>query len=203
MGNSDIKLPPPKEYGDVSLESVLSTRRSRRHFNTRAIGLGAVSQILWASYGTNKSRKTSPSAGGLYPLIIYLVVVNVDKLDAGLYRYDPGAHTLFVCHGRDIRKELCDAAFHQEMILDAPASLVYTTTFNRVASRYGDRGINRYIPMDVGHSGQNVYLQVEALGLGTCAIGAFNDERVKDVLELPAEEHPLYIMPVGYTSASE
>lgn len=57
--------------------------------------------------------------------------------------------------------------------------------------------------MDIGHSGQNVYLQVEALGLGTCAIGAFDDERVRSVLELPAEEHPLYMMPVGYTAALE
>jgi SagB-type dehydrogenase family enzyme len=88
------------------------------------------------------------------------------------------------------------------MILNAPASLVYASIFTRVANRYGDRGINRYIPMDIGHSGQNVYLQVEALGLGTCAIGAFNDERVHDVLELPAEEHPLYIMPVGHTTVS-
>jgi nitroreductase len=51
--------------------------------------------------------------------------------------------------------------------------------------------------MDLGHSAQNVYLQSESLNLGTCAIGAFNDELVTKVLQLPDNEAPLYIMPVG------
>lgn len=201
MRESIVKLPPPRNYGDVSLESVISTRRSRRNYHTRAIELRIAGQILWASYGSNKARRTSPSAGALYPLTIYLVAGNVDDISAGLYRYDPEEHTLYLRHNRDIRTALCDAAFHQKMLQDAPASLVYTTVFDRVSQRYGDRGINRYIPMDIGHSAQNVYLQAEALGLGTCAIGAFDDDRVQSVLELPAEEHPLYMMPVGYTDS--
>jgi len=52
--------------------------------------------------------------------------------------------------------------------------------------------------MDLGHSAQNIYLQVEALHLGTCAIGAFIDNKVSQVLQLPTEEEPLYLMPVGH-----
>ena len=203
MQQSVVKLPAPKNYGDVSLESVLSTRRSRRNYLDRAIELHMAGQILWACYGINKSRRTCPSAGGIYPLIVYLVAGNIDTLSVGLYRYDPETHTLHTLHNRDIRTDLSSAAFYQAMLRDAPASLVYTGIYDPVASRYGERGIHRYIPMDIGHSAQNVYLQAEALGMGTCAVGAFHDERVKKVLGLPSREHPLYMMPIGYTSLLE
>jgi nitroreductase len=51
--------------------------------------------------------------------------------------------------------------------------------------------------MEIGHSAQNVYLQAQALGLGACAVGAFTDDSVKRLLELPESEEPLYLMPVG------
>ena len=51
--------------------------------------------------------------------------------------------------------------------------------------------------MEAGHAAQNVYLQAEALGLGTVVIGAFRGEPVKRVPGLPEDEEPLYIIPVG------
>ncbi|GAJ01070.1 unnamed protein product, partial [marine sediment metagenome] len=61
---------------------------------------------------------------------------------------------------------------------------------------YGNRG-ERYVHIEVGHAGQNIYLQATALGLATVAIGAFNDEQVREVLQLDKQYKPLYIMPVG------
>ncbi|MDP2991722.1 MAG: nitroreductase family protein, partial [Kiritimatiellota bacterium] len=63
--------------------------------------------------------------------------------------------------------------------------------------RYGKRGTN-YVYMEVGHVGANVHLQAEAMGLGSCMIGAFDDSGIAAVLSLPMEHEPLYIMPVGY-----
>ena len=83
------------------------------------------------------------------------------------------------------------------MIQDAPFSIFYSAVYSRITDRYGDRGRERYVCMDLGHSAQNVYLQAEALKLGTCAIGAFNDEMVKNVLKVQEPEVPLYIMPIG------
>ena len=61
----------------------------------------------------------------------------------------------------------------------------------------GEKGV-RYAHMEVGHVGQNIYLQAEALGLGTVVIGAFRDLAVSKSLRLPEKHRPLYVMPVGY-----
>ena len=203
-----VKLPPPRTSGDLSLEITLINRRSRRYFQTSTLSPFEISQILWAAYGlkepyrgrqfTGRANRTCPSAGALFPLEIYLAAGDVVDIPAGFYRFMSDEHSLKLIHDKDLREDLCTAALQQEMIRDAPASLIYIAIESRVISRYGERGIVRYIPMDIGHSAQNVYLQVEALGLGTCAVGAFNDEAIKQVLDLPEEEIPMYIMPVGY-----
>jgi SagB-type dehydrogenase family enzyme len=64
--------------------------------------------------------------------------------------------------------------------------------------RYGERGM-RYVHMEVGHVGENVYLQARSMGLDTVAIGAFHDDEVSKVLKLPEKHKPLYLMPVGYS----
>lgn len=91
---------------------------------------------------------------------------------------------------------LADAALGQAFIARAPVSLVFSAVFTRTTGRYGERGIN-YVYMEAGHAAQNVYLQAEASGLGTCAVGAFDDQDVKNIVQMPGEERPLYIMPVG------
>jgi len=62
--------------------------------------------------------------------------------------------------------------------------------------KYGKRG-RRYVHMEVGHAAENVYLQAEARGLGTLIMGAFNDEQVQVVLDLPADHQPIGLMPIG------
>ena len=97
----------------------------------------------------------------------------------------------------DIRNELSTAALGQRMVREAPVSVLYSAVFSKMTARYGERGI-RYTYIEVGHSAQNVYLQAEALGLGTVAIGAFDDSSVRQILKLSEYEEPLYIMPIGY-----
>ncbi len=74
--------------------------------------------------------------------------------------------------------------------------IVICALYERTLKRYGARG-ERYVHIEVGHAGQNVYLQATALDLATVAIGAFDDEQVGRVLGLDKEYKPLYIMPVG------
>lgn len=201
-------LPTPNKDGNLTVEEALSKRRSHRHFQNRAISVTELSQVLWASYGVTMPRedysflrgglRTAPSAGALYPLEIYVLVGNVKNMEQGVYKYISEKHKMERTIDKDIRENLCNAALNQEMIQKAPAVLVYSAVFSRTENKYGDRGRERYVYMEVGHSAQNVYLQVESLHMGTCAIGAFDDEKVKEIMQLPAREEPLYIMPIGY-----
>jgi SagB-type dehydrogenase family enzyme len=197
-----IHLPDPALASNISVEEALQNRRSVREFKT-----DEVSQILWAAYGINEPRsnpaflrgglRTAPSAGALYPLDIYLVCGNVTGLLPGIYKYISEDHSLELVSEGDVRKDLGKAALEQDFIEVAPISLVYVAIFNRTTQKYGDRGRERYVCMDLGHSAQNVYLQAYALNLGTCAMGAFTDKMVSMVMLLTDREEPLYIMPVG------
>lgn len=203
----EIQLPGPRLESNFSIEEVMLKRRSHRNFVKSSISLHDLSQILWAAYGITKpddSRaifrggfRTAPSAGATFPLDVYAVVGNVKDLEQGVYKYISDGHKLAKVIDDDLRADLAKAALNQEMIEDAPASLFFTAIFERTMQRYGDRGRERYVCMEMGHVGQNVYLQAEALGLGTCAIGAFNDTKVAEVMQLTSEEEPLYIMPIG------
>ena len=200
-------LPSPKTDGDVSVEKALMNRRSHRHFQNKAISANQLSQILWAAYGITLPRpghrdlrgglRTTPSAGATFPLEIYAIIGNVEGIEPGVYRYISEEHKIVRTIDRDVRSELTEAALRQGMVRDAPASVFFSAVFSRATGRYGERG-RRYVYMEIGHSAQNVYLQAEALGLGTCAIGAFSDSRVSQLLQLPSNEEPLYLMPIGY-----
>jgi len=207
-----IKLPPPALDGSVSVERCLAQRRSIRRYSSRPLTLAEVSQLLWAAYGVTEPMpnvrglsgglKTAPSAGGLYPLELYVVAGNVTSLEPGIYRYRPETHDLILIQAGDRREPLARAALGQTMVRDAPASLVYSAVFSRTTGKYGSRGRQRYVCMDLGHSAQNVYLQCGSLGLGTCAVGAFDDAGVRKVVPLADAEEPLYIMPVGHLPAA-
>ena len=199
-------LPSPKTDGTVSVEKALANRRSHRMFQNRELSAEQLSQILWAAYGitipmSNRPSgglRTTPSAGALFPLEMYVVVGNVADVETGLYKYVSKEHKIVRTRDRDVRAELSAAALNQVMIKDAPITVVYTAVFDRITTRYGERGRERYVFMEIGHSAQNVYLQAEALGLGTCAIGAFQDDKVSESLGLAEEEKPFYLMPTGY-----
>ena len=193
-------LSSPKTKGSISVEEALVSRRSRRSFNDTALSIDQLSQILWAAYGISDGNnlRTSPSAGALYPLEIYAVIGNITGIEPGVYKYISREHKIIRKISTDVRDELSAAALNQSMIKDAPLTVVYTAVFDSVIERYGDRGRERFVFIETGHSAQNIYLQAEALGLGTCAVGAFTDDKVSELLELPTDEIPLYIMPVGH-----
>jgi len=193
-----VRLPPPDRTGTAPLESLLDRRHSTREFADRPLDLGTVSQFLWAAGGVHRSggRRTIPSAGALYPLEIYLVAGAVSGLGAGVYRYGPRSHTLALTTEGDMRVRLTASAVGQRWMITAPAVLVVAAEYERTTGKYGERGI-RYAQIEVGAVAQNVYLQAEALGLGTTLVGAFDDAEVAQVLGLPAEHRPLGLLPVG------
>jgi len=193
-----IGLPEPRFDSDMSIEKGLLQRRSIRSFAEESLTLQELAQMMWAAQGVTDIRglRTAPSAGATYPLELYAVTGEVDELGPGVYRYDPDEHRLLKTMEGDRRAQLADAALGQRFVEEAAVVFVLTAVYERTTIRYGDRGV-RYVHMEAGHAAQNVYLQATSMGLATVVVGAFVDERVAEILGLPENEQPLYIMPVG------
>lgn len=187
-----ISLPPPHVQGEMSLEETLAQRRSVRTFQTRPLTREEISQLLWALQGITDPRgfRTAPSAGALYPLEVYLV------LPEGWYHYQAKDHLLELIGEGDLRQALCAAGLNQEPLRDAPALFVVAAVVERTRVKYGERA-ERYVHLEAGHAAENLLLQATALRLGAVTIGAFDDEKVAEVLRLPADHTPLYLIPVG------
>jgi len=202
MQNSEtdiIQLPAPNYKSHISVEEALQKRRSVRDYSKEPLSLSEVSQILWAAQGiTDKTYglRTAPSAGALYPIEVYLVAANVAELTEGIYKYDPRGHTLKKTAEGDKRNEISNAALKQDAIENSSAIILITAIYERTSVKY-DKRTERYVNIEVGHVGQNIYLQAVSLGLGTVMIGAFNDDVLKKVLNLPVNEFPLAIYPLG------
>ena len=197
-GKTIIALPAPELNGSTSIEQALLERRSVREYRNEPLSLPEIGQLLWAAQGITSpsGKRTAPSAGALYPLELYLVAGDVEDLRAGVYKYIPHDHVLKEITPGDKRIELTNAALKQESIQKAPAVIVLSAVYERTRVKYGDRG-DRYVHMEIGFAAQNIYLQAEALELGTVFIGAFYDESVKKILGMQDDEGPLGIMPLG------
>ena len=201
--SAQIHLPSPSRKGSMPLEEAIARRKSIRNFAPQPISQSQLSQILWVAQGTSDTswKRTVPSAGATYPLEVFIVcgANGVEQISEGIYHYNADSHSLTLHHRGDVRFELARAALDQEFIYEAPVDIVICAIYERTMRRYGSRG-ERYVHIEVGHAGQNIYLQATALGLGTVAIGAFHDESVREVLRLDRQYRPLYIMPVGRPS---
>jgi SagB-type dehydrogenase family enzyme len=196
---SKIVLPKPRYKSAVSVEEAILKRRSVRNYIDKSLKIEDISQLLWSAQGiTDERRKfrAAPSAGALFPLEVFLVVGNVSSLEDGIYRYDPFNHAITKLIEGDYRNDLSLAALGQSCVKNGAISIVFAGVYDRITKKYGERGIV-YTYMEAGHAAQNVYLQAEALGLGTVVVGAFMDDKVKKVIGMKEKETPLYILPVG------
>lgn len=197
-----MKLPKPIFKGSLTVEEALKKRRTIRSFKKKALSLNQFSQLLWAGYGiTEGFRRTVPSAGALYPLDLYVAVGRdcVELIEEGVYHYIPDDHSISLQKGEDVRLEIARASLFQSWIADAPVCFIITVEYHRITIKYGERGI-RYAIMEAGHIAQNIFLQAEALGLGAGIVGAFHDEKIIQIADLPKNHQPLLLMPVGYKS---
>lgn len=197
-----MRLPAPMFDGDISVERAIKRRRTVRSYSSDPITLAHLSQILWAAQGITEDggfKRAAPSGGALYPIDVYAVVGQggVQGLKGGIYRYDPSGHSLEERAGTEARVDVAKAALGQMWAADAPLILVLTAEYQRITVKYGERG-KRYAMIEVGHIGQNIFLQCHALGLSAGIIGAFDDNKVARAVIAKKNHEPLVIMPVGW-----
>lgn len=126
-------------------------------------------------------------------------MVGNSDLASGVYHYVCKGHSLEIVKEGDHRKQLRQASLDQEPVENCALDIVIAAIYHRTTVKYGDRGRDRYVPMEAGHVAENICLQAQSLGLGTVTIGAFYDDHVREVIAAPAECVPLYVMPVGRT----
>ncbi len=200
-----VKLPEPKITGTMSVEQAINDRRSVRRYTNESLTLQDVSQLMWAAQGItdNKTKfRTVPSGGHTFPLEVYILVGknSVKGLNEGVYHYNPFNNTLEQILGNDVRPELSQAANGQPWVKEAPVDIIITGNYQKMIDKYKDEKLStRFVDMEAGHAGQNIYLESESLNLATVALGSFKDDQVHQILNIPSNENTLYIYPVGHS----
>ncbi|HWR40536.1 MAG TPA: SagB/ThcOx family dehydrogenase [Patescibacteria group bacterium] len=209
-GETHLVLPLPTEIdaGEVNLtlplQQAIERRVSLRRYSGEALSLAQLSYLLWSTQGVRRIQgtaatlRTVPSAGARHALETYLLVNRVNGLEPGLYRFLPLEHQLAVVNlAPDMAEQVTDACLKQKFVRESAVTFIWTAVPYRMTWRYSERGY-RYLHLDAGHVCQNLYLAAEALDAGVCAIAAFQDERLNEVLGVDGEgEFAIYVATVG------
>jgi SagB-type dehydrogenase family enzyme len=205
-GRRIIPLPDPKklDLGHVDFRELMERRRSVRDFSEKPLTLEELSWLLWSCQGVKEvlgrsaTLRTVPSAGGRHPFETYVLTNRVEGLEPGLYRFLATGHELQEENLEEgIADKIAEACYRQRFVKTCAATFIFTAVAYRTYWRYGERGY-RYMHLDAGHVCQNLYLAAEAIGGGACAIGAFYDDELNDLLGLDGvEQYTIYIAPTG------
>jgi SagB-type dehydrogenase family enzyme len=191
------------EKFDLGLVSAMENRRSRRNYTEAPLSFEEISFLLWATQGVRFNAgeyafRIVPSAGCRHALETYLAIFNVEGIEQGVYRYLPLSHELlFEFKEQKLKDKMIKATFGQLFAGQSAVTFIWTTIPYRMEWRYG-MDSHKVIAMDAGHVGQNMYLACEAISVGTCAIGAYDQEYLDDLLRLDGKyEFSIYLAPVG------
>lgn len=197
-----ISLPEPSFAWGLDFGQIIQRRRSIRDYRETPLSLKELSNLLWATQGLTGRRpspwyRTVPSAGALHPIDTYLVINRVNGLPSGIYFFKVEEFYLQEIKRGDFSREIARAALGQEMAMTAAVVFAWVAVIERCRQKYRQRAY-RYIYLDCGHIGQNLYLAATAMNLGCCAIGAFFDDEVNALLEVDGrEETAIYLASVG------
>ena len=183
-----------------SLLSLLKTRQSRRNFDDSSLSLEVLSYLLWACEGVRENRgkysfRTTPSGGARHPLDVYVFARRIEGLKVGFYRYLPLEHSLVLEREGDDSERLDKALLGQ--VWNSACVIMWAAVPYRSEWRYG-KAADKLVALDAGHSCQNLYLACESLGLGTCALGAYDQQKLDAYIGLDGEDmFALYAAPIG------
>jgi len=201
-----IDLPRPETLSipPLDLRAAIERRRSVRSYIREPIALEELSFLLWCTQGVQQVHRdqatfrTVPSAGARHAFETYLLVNDVEGFGPGLYRYLALSHRLQQVNPDPlVSHRVTSACFDQQFILRSGAVFIWTAVPYRMTWRYGERGY-RDLHLDAGHVCQNLYLAAEAIGCGVCAVAAFEDDMINNILGLNgADQFVIYLATVG------
>jgi SagB-type dehydrogenase family enzyme len=201
FGAEAIRMPAPVTKGTMSVEEALQNRRSTRKFANRSLELAQISQLLWAGDGMNnpQGKRTAPSGKATYPMDLYLVAGErgVNGLAPGIYHYQVADQALEPVAKGEFRAAVAKACNSQVWMTEAPVILVISGDYKRSEVKNGDKAL-LFTHIEAGLIAQNIFLEVESLGLGAGIAGGMNDKALGEALKLPPANIPFLVMPVGY-----
>ncbi|MCL1934955.1 MAG: SagB/ThcOx family dehydrogenase [Defluviitaleaceae bacterium] len=197
--NEDVKLDKEKD----SFLHTLLTRKSTRSFSTKGVSLEILSSLLSISFGLKNSKKifrTYPSAGGRYPVEVYVAVNNGVDIENGTYHYNILHNKLELINKKNPLEKIKYYYKSQNIENNFPILIIFSCIFERTMEKYGERGY-KYALLDMGHMGQNLYLTATYLNMGVVAFGQsdFEDNVLDEFLNLKnGNEDVMYSFAVGY-----
>jgi SagB-type dehydrogenase family enzyme len=200
-----FELPAPELQDSESLVGCIEARRSVREYTKAPLPLGVLSQLLWSAQGVTGAdqKRSTPSAGGLYPLHLQIVVQRVSELEPGTYEYKADSHSpelVGSCVPEGAMHELGigDQPWLKEsaIVIGVSAKLGDAVLHFESQPPQGERGA-RYVYMETGALAQNIHLQSMALGVGCVLVAGFDDARVKEALRLPSNLEPTALLCIG------
>jgi SagB-type dehydrogenase family enzyme len=185
-----ISLPPPQTEIGKPLMQALNLRHTTREFNTKALSLQDLSNLLWAADGINRKddgKRTAPSAMNNQETIIFVTMQN------GAYTYNAKDNTLDPVLGEDIR----ELTGKQDFVKTAPLNIVYVADLSKMGKASNeDKAI--YSALDVGFIAQNVCLYCASQGLSTVTRGFVDKEVLAKKLKLTKDQKIILTQTVGY-----
>ncbi len=204
-----ISLPDRESWSlvikETDLAGAIGTRQSRRKYSDECLIVEELAFLLWATQGQRRPGeepphfRTVPSAGARHSFETYLFIHRVEKVPPGLYRYLPLSNELVFIKSVDNQHKtrLSRAVLGQQFVANSAVVFVWTTVPSRMEWRYL-QAAHRVILLDAGHVCQNLYLACEAIQAGTCAIAAYDQEVMDELIEVDGEEQfTIYLAPVG------
>lgn len=201
-----VNLPSPSRInvGSYDLMKAIEDRRSVRAYSDEPLTLEQLSWLLWSTQGVKAvigrpaTLRTVPSACARHAFETYLLVNRVKGLKPGLYRFIAIDHKLVEINMEEgLDEKVTAAAYRQVIVKKSAVTFIWVAVKYRMYWRYGERGY-RYLYIDAGHICQNLYLAAEAIRSGVCAIGAFYDEKINELLQIDGEEQfVVYMATVG------
>lgn len=180
-------------------------RMSHRKYKQDALTLQELSYLLYMTQGVKRMRgdnyatiRPVPSAGARHPYETYLAVNRVEGLKKGIYRYIPIEHKLLLIEElEDIDQKIVSGADGQKFVGTAAVTFIWSCIPYRSEWRYAHKS-HKVMLLDAGHICQALYIACESIGLGTCAIGAYDQKLMDSLINVDGEdEFVVYMAPVG------
>jgi SagB-type dehydrogenase family enzyme len=193
-----VSLPTPTLGGGLTTEAAIAARQSVRAYSAEAMSADQLSRVLLLTAGLSSGgRRHHPSSGALYPIETYAVVHHVDGVDPGVYHYGVEHHELHQIRAGDFRSAVVRHGLNQQFLGECSVVVYLTMIFQRMRFKYGERSY-RYGAIEAGHLGQNLYLAASSMGLGACAVGAYDDRGINELLGIDGhDEVSVYLLSLG------